>query len=133
MDIIELLPLFEDNPFDLLPLFEENNPEIAIYDYVLNTKNRVYHYVDKEPGRFDLGQLGDSYCFTHFRFYKNDIRRLIPVLKIPEKIIFTNRVTVSGEEALCVLLRRLAYPNRFLNFLTHFQIRGLLHFIVLYS
>lgn len=98
---------------DLIPaLLEENDEDIALYDYILNTKNRTYHYLDREPGVFNLDNLGESYCYTHFRFYKDDIRKLVHELKIPEKIILKSRVNVTGEEALCVLLHRLSYPNR---------------------
>jgi hypothetical protein len=33
-------------------------------------------------------------------------------LRIPDKIVRRNRSVVSGIEALCILLKRLAYPNR---------------------
>lgn len=96
---------------DILLLLDDDE-DIAVCDYILNTKNRVHHYLDKASGVFDLEKLGDSYCFTHFRFYKDDIRRMRRALNIPELIILKSRVKVSGEEALCILLRRLAYPNR---------------------
>lgn len=98
---------------DLIPALEEENDEnISLYDYILNTPNRIYHYLDREPGVFNLDNLGDSYCFHHFRFYKDDIRKLMHALKIPDKISLKSRVKVTGEEALCVLLHRLSYPNR---------------------
>lgn len=96
----------------LVGLLDENDEDIALYDYILNTKNRRYHYLDREPGVFNLDNLGESYCYTHFRFYKNDIRKLVHALNIPEKIILKSRVNVTGEEALCIMLHRLSYPNR---------------------
>ncbi|XP_037555584.1 uncharacterized protein LOC119432490 [Dermacentor silvarum] len=49
---------------------------------------------------------------TYFRFEKNNIGRLKTALLIPDTIYTAQRITVSGEEALCLTLRRLAYPNR---------------------
>lgn len=97
----------------IIPLLAENDEEIIIFDEILNTPNRQYHYLKKKDGVFRLDDLDDNYCHTHFRFYKRDIRRLIVLFEIPDRIILKNRVTVSGEEALCILLRRLAYPNRY--------------------
>lgn len=86
-----------------------------MFDLILNTKNRQYHYLDKLPGVFDLDKLTDSFCFVHFRFYKADIRRLVVSFDIPHEIILKTGSKVTGELALCILLKRLAYPNRFLN------------------
>ncbi|KAK8780176.1 hypothetical protein V5799_018485 [Amblyomma americanum] len=55
----------------------------------------------------------DSGVFrTAFRFEKDDIRRLQRALLIPDALTTPQRVTVPGDEALCITLRRLAYPNR---------------------
>ncbi|KAL1444406.1 hypothetical protein MTO96_029883 [Rhipicephalus appendiculatus] len=49
---------------------------------------------------------------TYFRFEKEDIRKLRVALSIPETVVTAQRVPVPGDEALCITLRRLAYPNR---------------------
>lgn len=96
-----------------IPILEEETEEdVLLMDYVFNTKNRTYHYMDREEGVFNLDSLGDSYCHTHFRFYKSDIRLLVQHLNIPHEIILKSRVKVGGEEALCILLHRLSYPKR---------------------
>lgn len=101
------------DPVELIAaLEEESDEEIAVIDYVLNTKNRIYNYLDRERGVFNLDDLGDSYCVTHFRFFKDDIRRLVNALGLPKVIILKTRVKVSGEEAMCILLHRLSYPKR---------------------
>lgn len=97
----------------LLPFLDEiEDEDLAVIDYIINTKDRVYHYLKKREGVFRLDELDNNYCFTNFRFYKNDIRKLIALFEIPEEIVLETRVKVSGEEAMCILLRRLAYPNR---------------------
>ena len=50
-------------------------------------------------------------CWRFFRFRKNDLPRLGAALRIPN-ILRANNCVYSGEEALLLLLRRLAYPNR---------------------
>lgn len=97
----------------LLPYLTEDDEELVILDFILNTKDRKYHYLKRREGHFRLDELEDSFCYVNFRFYKEDIRRLKEVFQIPDEIVLKNRTNVSGEEALCILLRRLAYPNRF--------------------
>jgi hypothetical protein len=60
---------------------------------------------------FSLQDFTDSQCKTVFRFYKEDLEILKQRLRIPDKIVCRIRTVVSGIEALCILLRHLAYPN----------------------
>lgn len=123
METTDLVPALQDerkilDSLDIiLALEEENDEDLAISDFILNTKNRVYYYLNKEPGVFKLAELGDSYCFTHFRFYKDDIKRLTAALGIPKKLPLKNRLRVFGEEGICILLHRLSYPKRYLDFM----------------
>ncbi|KAH9384022.1 hypothetical protein HPB48_026005 [Haemaphysalis longicornis] len=55
----------------------------------------------------------DSGVFrTYFRFEKDDIPRLQRALCIPKVLTTPQRVSVPGDEALCIALRGLAYPHR---------------------
>jgi hypothetical protein len=48
-----------------------------------------------------------------FRFDLDDLRRLLPLLRLPAVIVATeNRTRASSEEALLITLRRLAWPLR---------------------
>ena len=47
-----------------------------------------------------------------FRFTPFDIVRLQAALKVPDEVKGSNGTVASGTEALCILLRRFAYPNR---------------------
>ncbi|XP_037515308.2 uncharacterized protein LOC119391726 [Rhipicephalus sanguineus] len=49
---------------------------------------------------------------TCFRFEKEDVPKLRVALRIPETVMTAQRVPIPGDEALCITLRRLAYPNR---------------------
>ena len=61
---------------------------------------------------FQVEILTNEQCKTMFRFEKDDLPRIQMALRIPQKIVCRNRTIVSGTEGLCILLRRLAYPNR---------------------
>ena len=46
------------------------------------------------------------------RFLKDDVVRLGSALQLPPIYVCHNGTSASGMEALLILLRRLAYPNR---------------------
>ncbi|KAH8033318.1 hypothetical protein HPB51_009517 [Rhipicephalus microplus] len=47
-----------------------------------------------------------------FRFHKHDFNDLCSALLVPREITTTQNLRLCGREAQCVLLRRLAYNNR---------------------
>lgn len=47
-----------------------------------------------------------------FRFAKEDFDDLYCNLRVPDVVTSAQGVRVPGREALCIVLRRLAYPNR---------------------
>ena len=62
---------------------------------------------------FNLDKLDDeNLCLQYFRFEKAHIISLKEALNLPDMFKCIQGTQVSGLEALCVLLRRLAYPNR---------------------
>lgn len=76
----------------------------------------VVHRDEREVPR----QLGGSFCFdlltdaevrVNFRFAREDMARLMLLLQIPAEVQ-AKGYRVPGMTALCILLRRLAYPNR---------------------
>ena len=62
--------------------------------------------------RFNIDNLNEMECNNYFRFNKDHLERLRAALAIPLTITCYNGTKVTGMEALCILLRRLAYPNR---------------------
>ncbi len=70
--------------------------------------------------RFNFDALEDQKCFEMFRFEKRDVIRLKNAFGFPEDFICYNRTRVSGLEAICILLRRLAYPNRLVDLIQTF-------------
>lgn len=64
--------------------------------------------------------MTDDECKTEFRFYKNDIYNLADVLTLPDRIVCYNGVNVDMVEALCIFLKRFAYPCRYVDMLPRF-------------
>lgn len=80
----------------------------------------IYSVQSEPVPRRNIGQHGfvdvpnmDEWTFKRsFRFEKMDLEDLVAALKIPAEVKSAQRVRVPGYEALCMTLRRLAYPNR---------------------
>ena len=70
--------------------------------------------------RFNLGDLANDECLSEFRFNKEDIYLLSDVLDMPEQITCCNGTKASSIEALCILLKRFAYPCRYLDMISRF-------------
>ena len=64
---------------------------------------------------FDLEQINDRLCWARFRFSKEQIRFLVVQLEIPERFLTHKGDSCSGLEGLCILLRRLAFPTRYID------------------
>jgi len=83
---------------------------LLLYD-VNTSKNLEIPYWKYD--KFDLDSLSDDECKSKFRFLKHDIYALVDVFNLPDKITCPNRFSVYSDEALCMLLRRFAYPCRY--------------------
>ena len=95
--------IIDDTEFVLLyDLHKSKNPDIPYWRYEI----------------LDLEKLNDDQCKVTFRFSKNHIYNLKETL--PEKIICYNNVRVDGVEALCAVLKRFAYPCRFIDMIQIF-------------
>ena len=71
---------------------------------------------------FSLNEMTEEECIAELRFHKADIARLQRALNLPPEIIcyLYNDLVVPSTEALCILLKRLAYPCRFYDMISHF-------------
>lgn len=61
---------------------------------------------------FDVNRYSAKQVWEYFRFERNDLERLRTALHIPDIIHTRNRLKENGLRAMCLLLRRLAYPCR---------------------
>jgi len=64
------------------------------------------------PGSFDLERLPHTECMSKFRLSKTDIYRLVHCFSIPDVVQTAERTSCTAVEALCIVLRRLAVPDR---------------------
>ncbi|KAK7466643.1 hypothetical protein BaRGS_00037251 [Batillaria attramentaria] len=64
---------------------------------------------------FSLHKYTDQQCKDHFRFFPQDIIRLCQLLHMPDRMTAVNRTSASGLEVLCIVLKRLSYPCRYLD------------------
>ena len=92
---------------ELIFLLEENtsrNPKFS-YD--------VYGY-------FDLEEMEEPECKSEFRIQKHDIPVLANALGLPETLKCPQRSVVSGIEGLCMPLKRMTYPCRYIDMIYRF-------------
>lgn len=64
--------------------------------------------------------LENDECLSEFRFRKQDIRLLAEAMQVPDVITYYQRSVCSGLEALCIVLKRLAYPCRYADMILRF-------------
>ena len=70
--------------------------------------------------RFDIYTWDESECQTELRFGKQDLDLLRRNLKIPDEIVCSQRSVCDGMEAMCILLKRVAYPCRYTDMVPRF-------------
>eukprot|EP00112_Aurelia_sp_Birch-Aquarium-sp1_P017882 Seg4191.2 transcript_id=Seg4191.2/GoldUCD/mRNA.D3Y31 product="hypothetical protein" protein_id=Seg4191.2/GoldUCD/D3Y31 len=65
--------------------------------------------------RFDLNEMNEDECKKEFHVKKEDIERFQL-----NKLVCPNGTTASGDEGMCILLRRFAYPCRYSDLIPRF-------------
>ena len=96
-----------DGDSDLEDMFLLSELERQAEKHHLEDIRRERHHV-----RLNLDTLTPDQCKTLFRFEKDDICVLCRALRIPDELVASNRTRCTGIEGFCILLCRLAYPNR---------------------
>ena len=59
--------------------------------------------------------LSPAEFYSHFRFTREDIPRLLRALRFPDQFRTRSRCVCEGEEALLIYLKRMSYPNRWVD------------------
>ncbi|KAH7944646.1 hypothetical protein HPB52_022972 [Rhipicephalus sanguineus] len=76
----------------------------------------LFEYTRRDPlsvhGYLDIDEMDSGQVRTYFRFEQNDVRRIKSALLLPDVVRTLQGVSIWGDAALCLTLRRLAYPNR---------------------
>ena len=70
--------------------------------------------------RFDIDAWDESECRTELRFGEQYLDLLRRNLQIPDEIVCSQRSVCDGMEAICILLKRLAYPCRYTDMVPRF-------------
>ena len=117
------MPGFRENRIAILEAYTNNtiNDEefLLLYDLNRSTNLEIPYWNYDE---FDLDNMSNDECKAEFRFLKNDIYTLYDVINLPEQIKCSNGFKVDGLFALCVLLKRFAYPCRYLDMVSRFPV-----------
>ncbi|KAH9364045.1 hypothetical protein HPB48_016383 [Haemaphysalis longicornis] len=79
---------------------------------MMRSQQAVPRFFVSKRGLINLSSMPDSAFRREFRFVKDDFSTLCQALGIPKMVSSAQGVNIPGWEALCTLLRRLAYPNR---------------------
>ena len=71
-------------------------------------------------GSLDLNEMDDSECLAEFRFHKNDVPVLLEALQLPQSFTCHEETICDAIEALCITLRRFAYPCKYSDLIPRF-------------
>ena len=85
--------------------------EALLLHDIQERKNPQFPY--RTYQKFDLGLMQEDESKAEFRMMKNDVLALHTSLRFPEQLKCYNGVVVDSLEALCICLRRLAFPCRY--------------------
>lgn len=99
---------------DLLLLALENDDLDLFFLLLMEDEQQEFRETTYDPSLppFNLHDLTDIQSWAFFRFYPKDIIDMVNLLQIPDKLVIENGCTVSGIDALCILLKRFSYPCR---------------------
>ena len=119
----ETMPKFREAREALLYAHSDgsiDDEELCLLYDINASKNPDFEYWNYDP--FDFDAITDAEFLAEMRFEKNDIIRLANAMNIPDEItcFFYNDISVDKHEALCILLKRLAYPCRYSDMIPRF-------------
>ena len=112
---MELFALFQSHADGII---DDEEMFLLLNQQESNSSNPVFPYW-RYPS-FDISIMTEDECNAEFRFKKHDIERLCIALAMPDVVETVNRLVVPAPEALCILLRRLAYPCRYNDMIPRF-------------
>ena len=95
-----------------------NEEEFLIIYNMYESVNPLYPYWEVQP--FCLETMDASECLAEFRVKKDDIPALAIALRIPNQFVCHQGTICNGLEGLCLLLRRLIYPCRYVDLIKRF-------------
>ena len=114
------MPTFRENRIMLLEAFGNNlitdKEFLLLYDVNKSDNLDIPYWLHN----FDLDKMDDDECASEFRFLKNDIYTLYDVFELPAEVTCHNGFKEDGIKSLCILLKRFAYPCRYVDLVPRF-------------
>ena len=95
-----------------------NEEEFALLYDISRSKNPELKHGDYSS--FDLEEIDEVTCAVDFRFKKHEIPLLAEALDFPHRFKCKQGTVCDGLEALCLVLRRFAYPCRYSDLVPQF-------------
>ena len=95
-----------------------NDEEVMLLYNVNSSKNLSLPFWRYD--RFSLDNTENDEYISESQFEKEDLFLLHVVLQVPDRITCYNGTVISGIEALCICLKRYAYPCRYLDIIPRF-------------
>ena len=92
---------------------------LSVYEST-RRKSPEFQYWEYEKVQMQLENMTNDESQAEFRFDLADLPLLAEVLGIPNKIVCPNRTVATGMEALCIALKRFAYPCRYNDMIPRF-------------
>lgn len=115
-----------------MPSFQEvcDALVVALADNVINEEEFLILYEHYRPANpefpywmydeFNFESLDPHECKAEFRVEKQDLPVLKESLRVPDRFVCPQGTVCSGMEGLCILLKRLNYPCRYLDLVHSF-------------
>ena len=97
---------------DLLQMAIDEEDYELVHFLLLERREPLGVTYDPTWAKFQLDAFTEEQSKVMFRFSPDDIEELASRLALPPTIKTANGCVTDRVEALCVLLRRLSYPNR---------------------
>ena len=97
-----------------------NDEEFLLLYDVRGPRNKHLCLPHLKYDRFQLEEMTDEECLVEFRFSKTEIYDLVGTFRLPEVLNCYNGWVVDAVEALCIVLKRYAYPSRYTDLVPRF-------------
>jgi len=97
-----------------------NDEEFLLLYDVRGPRNKHLCLPHWKYDRFQLEEMTDEECLVEFRFSKTEIYDLVGTFRLPEVLNCYNGWVVDAVEALCIVLKRYAYPSRYADLVPRF-------------
>ena len=115
--------IVEGNDF-ILDLYDDDilDNEDAMLLLDANRPRRNFHMEQPywQYQVFDCERMDDHECEVEFRFKRDEIYTLVGTFELPDVMKCPNGTVIDSVEALCLCLKRFAYPCRYVDLIPRF-------------